>query len=50
MKTFALKDNQVYEIIYAADIDDYDKFLPDVEKMIKSFELNRNSRKNCYYA
>jgi serine/threonine-protein kinase len=35
-----LRENKAYLITYTATIDDYDKFLPTVEKMIESLKIN----------
>jgi eukaryotic-like serine/threonine-protein kinase len=39
MKVGTLQGGQVYTITYTADTNDFDKYLPAVQAMIKSFEL-----------
>lgn len=39
MSTISLKDGRAYVISYAAEEKSYDKFLPDVEKLINSIKL-----------
>lgn len=40
LQTWTLKGNKAYIITYTAEKDDYDKFMPIVEEMIKTFEIN----------
>jgi serine/threonine-protein kinase len=40
MYAMTLRGNKAYLITYTATIDDYDKFLPTVEKMIESLKIN----------
>ncbi|MBD2355633.1 serine/threonine protein kinase [Tolypothrix sp. FACHB-123] len=40
LQIWTLKNEQAYIITYTAKIDDYDKFKPIVDRMIKSFEIN----------
>lgn len=42
MQTWSVKDNQAYVITYTAQPDNYDNYLPTVEKMLTSFEIYRN--------
>jgi eukaryotic-like serine/threonine-protein kinase len=39
LQVWTLKGDKAYVLIYTADKDDFDKFLPSVENMIKSFEI-----------
>jgi serine/threonine-protein kinase len=39
LQIWALKGDKTYVIIYTANINDYDKFIPIAKKMIKSFEI-----------
>ncbi|GAB4539950.1 MAG: hypothetical protein Tsb0014_30820 [Pleurocapsa sp.] len=38
-EVWTLKNNKVYNIIYIAEADKYDKFYPQAEKIIQSFEI-----------
>ncbi|WP_223280172.1 serine/threonine-protein kinase [Nostoc sp. PA-18-2419] len=40
LQVWTLKDNQAYVITYSAGIEDYERLLPTIEKMIESFEIN----------
>jgi serine/threonine-protein kinase len=40
MYVMTLRGNKAYLINYTATIDDYDRFLPTVEKMIESLKIN----------
>lgn len=40
MEIGTLRNNQAYYITYAAKASEYDKFLPQVEEMVKSFEID----------
>ncbi len=40
LQVWTIKNNQVYVITYAAETDDYQKFVDTAEKMINSFEIN----------
>ncbi|WP_331280965.1 hypothetical protein [Fischerella sp. PCC 9605] len=37
---FTLKEGKAYAIIYTAEKDIYDKFLPTADTMVKSLEIN----------
>jgi eukaryotic-like serine/threonine-protein kinase len=39
LQVFTLKGDKAYVIIYTAEKDSYEKFLPTAEKMMKSFEI-----------
>ena len=39
MQTIALKDDRVYDIIYYAEPERYNNYLPTIEKMIDSIEF-----------
>lgn len=39
LQVFTLKGDKAYVIIYTAEKDSYEKFLPTAETMIKSFEI-----------
>lgn len=40
LRIWTLKGDKAYVIIYTADINEYDKFLPIAKKMIASFQIN----------
>jgi eukaryotic-like serine/threonine-protein kinase len=40
LQVWTIKNNQLYVITYAAETDDYQKFVDTAEKMINSFEIN----------
>jgi YVTN family beta-propeller protein len=39
MKVITVKDNKVYDIIYFAEPEKFDTYLPTIQKMIESFEI-----------
>ena len=39
MQIYAVANNRAYIISYTAEVDKYDKYLEEAEKMIKSFEI-----------
>ena len=41
MQTWSVKDNQAFVLTYTAEPETYDKYLPLVEKMIKSFAITK---------
>jgi eukaryotic-like serine/threonine-protein kinase len=42
LQVWTIKDNKVYIITYAADINQYDKYLNTAQKMINSFDIQSN--------
>ena len=40
LQIWTLKANKAYIITYSAEQEDYDKYIPVVEEMIKTFEIN----------
>jgi hypothetical protein len=39
LRYMVLHDNEAYNLLYAANIKDYDKYLPEFEQMVKSFRF-----------